>query len=247
LKFDGFLFFSISLLILVLVQPLLQREIQIILLLLTKKPNLAIGVFSLLLLPGVFIHEVSHLIMAIILRVPVRKISLIPQVNKKGKIRLGFLETAKSDILRDSLIGLAPFILGLILLGYIGMTKLGFVNFIETPDFQAIVVNLKNIPEAADFGLWFYFAFAISTTMLPSASDRQSWKFIMIVVATIMGLVLISGLGDWMAQNIFPILNQWLLSISLILIISILIHLSIYFPALIIRQLISKLTGLTVS
>jgi hypothetical protein len=246
LKFDGFIFFSISLLILVLAQKLLQREIQIILLLLTKNPNLAIGIFSLLLLPGVFIHEVSHLLMAIVLRVPVRKISLIPQVNKKGNIRLGYVETTKSDFLRDSLIGLAPFITGLLILTYIGTKKLGLVNIGEIPNFRVLLENLIYMPKTLDFGLWIYFAFAISTTMLPSESDRQSWKIIIIVIGTILGLVLVSGYGEWMTDNIYPFLNQWLLSISIILFISIIIHLIIYFPSTFIRHLISKFTGLTV-
>ena len=98
LDFDGFVFFAISLLVLIVIQRLLQKEIQIVLLLITGSPNLAIGIFSILLLPGVFIHELSHLMMSILLRVPVLKLSLVPEVTKKGRIRLGFVQTAKTDV-----------------------------------------------------------------------------------------------------------------------------------------------------
>ncbi len=250
MKFDGFIFFVCSLLILILVQRLLQREIQIIFLLITRKPNVAMGLFSFLLLPGVFIHEVSHLIMAIILGVPVRKISLLPDVSKQGKIRLGFVQTSKSDVFRDSLIGLAPFIIGLICVGLIGENQLGFRDLItffyegNGKNFLLAFRNLRNVP---DFGLWLYLAFAISTTMIPSESDRQSWKLIILGIALILSLVLIAGLGDWMVNNIYPNINQWLFSISFILAGSVLVHIIILVPTWIFRQVLLRILGLRIN
>ncbi|MBE0687262.1 MAG: hypothetical protein IH585_14825 [Anaerolineaceae bacterium] len=247
MKFDGFIFFTVSILVLIFAQRLLQREIQIILLLLTRKPNLAIGIFSILLLPGVFIHEISHLFMAIILRVPVKKISLLPEVTKQGKIRLGFVQTAKSDVVRDSLIGLAPFIIGLFIVAYIGTQKLGFTTLVGTTfeaNLSTFLIALKNLPNMTDFGLWFYFAFAISTTMVPSEADRQSWKIIILVIFIILAVVFISGLGGWMVDRIYPVINKWLFSISFVLVVSVLVHLLIFIPAWILRQVIFKMAGL---
>ena len=247
MKFDGFIFFTVSILVLIFAQRLLQREIQIILLLLTRRPNLAIGIFSILLLPGVFIHEISHLIMAFILRVPVRKISLLPEVTKQGKIRLGFVQTVKSDVARDSLIGLAPFIIGLLIVSFIGTQKLGFTALMDTTyksNLSAFLDAFKTLPQMTDFGLWFYFAFAISTTMIPSEADRQSWKIIILVISIILAVVIISGLGGWMVDNIYPVINQWILSVSFVLILSVLIHLLIFVPICILRQVIFKLVGL---
>lgn len=247
MKFDGFIFFLVSILALIFAQRLLQREIQIILLLLTRKPTLAIGIFSILLLPGVFIHEISHLLMAIILRVPVRKISLLPEVTKQGKIRLGFVQTAKSDVVRDSLIGLAPFIIGLFLVAYIGIQKLEFTALVGATyeaNISEFLISLKNFPEMTDFGLWFYLAFAISTTMIPSEADRQSWKIILLLMIIILAVVIISGLGSWMIDNIYPVINKWLLSISFLLMVSILVHLLIFIPIWILRLVIFRLAGL---
>ena len=41
-------------------QRWLHREIQILFLLLTRKPVIALGLFSLLFFPGVLLHELSH-------------------------------------------------------------------------------------------------------------------------------------------------------------------------------------------
>lgn len=247
MKFDGFIIFTVSILVLILTQRMLQREIQIILLLLTRKPNLAIGIFSIILLPGVFIHEFSHLLMAIILRVPVRKISLLPEVTKHGKIKLGFVQTAKSDVIRDSLIGLAPLIIGLFMVAYIGTQKLGFTALMDTTyeaNLNSFLISLKNLPKMTDFGLWFYFAFAISTTMIPSEADRQSWKIIILVILIILAVVIISGLGGWMVDHIYPAINKWLLSISFVLMVSVLVHLLIFLPTWILRAVIFRITGL---
>lgn len=228
-------------------QRLLQREIQIILLFLTRKPNLAIGIFSILLLPGVFLHEISHLLMALILRVPVRKISLLPEVTKQGKIRLGYVQTQKSDVLRDSLIGLAPFIVGLFLVAFIGSQKLGFSNEVGATfdsNLNALLISIRDLPKMTDFILWFYFAFAISTTMIPSEADRQSWKIIILVLSLILAIVIISGLGVWMMENIYPVLNQWLLTISFVMMMSIFIHVLLFIPAWLFRLAIFKLAGL---
>ncbi len=250
MKFDGFIFFTLSILILIFFQRLLQREIQIILLFFTRRPNLAIGIFSILLLPGVFLHEISHLLMAIILRVPVKKISLLPEVNKKGKIRLGYVQTLKTDIVRDSLIGLAPLVLGLIMVAFIGTCKLGLTNLVGVTyeaNLNAFWVSLRNLPKMIDFSLWLYLAFAISTTMIPSEADRQSWKIIILVMSIILALVFISGMGGWMVENMYPILNRWLISISFVIMVSVCVHILIFIPTLIFRLGIFKLAGLKIA
>ena len=247
MDFDGFILFSISLLALIIAQRLLQRELQIILLLITRRPNLAIGIFSIILLPGVFIHEISHLLMAILLGVPVKKISLLPEVSKQGRIRLGFVQTSKTDVIRDSLIGLAPFILGLIIVGFIGAAKLGLPDLIQpiyAGYFNAFFSKIINLRNVTDFGLWIYLAFAISTTMIPSESDRQSWKVILLGLLIILLIVLISGIGNWMLNTLYVGFNTWLISISIILVGSVLVHLFIYVPAWIIRQILLKFSGM---
>src|SRR5512140_2833127 len=106
-SFDGFFWLLASLAILLILQRSLHREIQAILLLITRNPNITIGVFSLLFLPGVFLHELSHFILAKLLGVRTGKFSLLPQVLPDGRVQLGYVEAASADIVRDSLVGVA--------------------------------------------------------------------------------------------------------------------------------------------
>lgn len=71
-----------------------------------------------LFLPGTFIHELSHFLMAKILFVPVGKFNLIPKTIN-NEFQLGSVTIAKTDLVRGTLIGLAPFLVGSFLLIYL--------------------------------------------------------------------------------------------------------------------------------
>ncbi len=232
-----------------MVQRLLHREIQTIFLLLTRNAKVALALFSLILFPGVFLHEFSHWLMAVVLRVPVKRVSLLPETQKNGRLRLGFVETKATDVVRDSLIGLAPFISGCLALTFIG-SKLALFDLIKAllignlPLFSGY---LSHLPQQTDFGIWFYLAFSISSTMLPSSADRESWRMILLGAALILGVVVVAGFGDWMLINLAPKFNVWLYSVSLILASSVLIHCMLLLPSGFLRIIIAKLMGLEVT
>ncbi|HXD10703.1 MAG TPA: hypothetical protein VN653_11620, partial [Anaerolineales bacterium] len=120
----GFFWFVLMLVPLILLQRLLHREIQAVFLILTRSAQLTMGIFQFIFLPGVFLHEASHFLMAKILRVPTGRFSILPQPLSDGRLRLGYVETARSDIIRDSLIGAAPLIFGTIFVAYIAINRL---------------------------------------------------------------------------------------------------------------------------
>lgn len=248
-SFSGYLLSVLFLVLLITVQRLLHRELQTVLLLITRSPKLALGIFSLLLFPGVLLHEFSHWVMAKILGVGVKRFSILPQTQKNGRLRMGFVETQATDFVRDSLIGLAPFITASIMLSFIG-SKLSLFNLM-----QSILLNqpeqfvnlLIALPGQTDFWIWFYFAFTVSSTMLPSSSDRESWLYVLIGLAVIIGVLLLLGLGNWLVLNLVPRLNIWILSISFILGSSVLVHLILLFPLWIGRIMIAKLMGVEIS
>ncbi len=70
-------------------QRWLHREIQAVFLLLTRRAELALVLFSLLFFPGVLLHEASHYLTAFLLGVRVGGISLIPQVLPKTNTKNG--------------------------------------------------------------------------------------------------------------------------------------------------------------
>ena len=99
-------FLTIGLLVvpLLFLQRFLQREIQSIFLLITRQPEISMALFSIIFLPGVVLHEVSHYLMAILLGVRTGRFSILPKKLEGGRIRLGYVETVSTDFVRDALV-----------------------------------------------------------------------------------------------------------------------------------------------
>ena len=230
-------------------QRWLHREIQWVFLLITRSPAVALGLFSLLFFPGVLLHELSHFLMARLLGVRTGKFSLLPSLVEDGKLRLGYVETAETDLLRDALIGTAPLISGGAAVAYLGISRLSLVPlaaFIGQSDWQGLWGALVALPNQADFWLWFYLAFAISSTMLPSASDRRAWMPIILVVLVLVGITLLLGAGPWMLENLAPWFDRAMRSLATIFGVSLSLHLVLLLPFRLLRGLISQLTGMRI-
>jgi len=247
--FDGFLFFAGSLVIFITVQRWLYRELQAIFLLITRQANTALGIFSLLLFPGVFLHELSHFVMAKILLVRTGRFSLIPKALANGKIRMGYVETAATDPIRDTLIGAAPLISGVAVVTILGMKPLGILPLTEllfSGSWGNFWPEVMQLPARPDFWLWFYLAFAVSSTMLPSSADRRAWWSIGLFVLLAFALAIIPGTSAWMLENLAPLVTRGLRALAVVFAASGLIHLVLVLPAILIRIVISRMTGLRV-
>lgn len=241
MQFSGFLWFVLTLLPLVFLQRLLHREIQSVILLITRNPQLTIGLFSVLFFPGVFLHELSHLLMAKILGVHTRGFSLIPQPLSDGRLQMGYVETEKTDILRDSLIGLAPLIAGTLFVAYAGIHKMQLHtlwNVLRDGQVDLFWMGLGLLPEIPDFYLWFYLTFAVASTMLPSASDRLSWLPFGLWVAVLLTLAIFSGAGEWMLANLAPFLDDLLSSVALLFGLSNILHAVLLLPFFVFHRLL---------
>jgi len=59
--------------------------------------------------------------MAKVLRVRTGRFSIFPQSLPDGRLQLGYVETARSDVVRDSLIGAAPLIVGTLVIAYLAV------------------------------------------------------------------------------------------------------------------------------
>jgi hypothetical protein len=247
--FRGILFFITSLLFFLVIQRWLHREMQALFLLLVRRADLAFGLFALVFFPGVLLHEFSHFVMAKILRVPTGRFSLIPQLQNDGILRLGFVETAHVDIVREALIGVAPLVSGIAAISWIGMTRLQLMPLVDqvfSGQFGAARAGMTGLSQATDFWVWFYLCFAVSSTMFPSASDRHGWAPLGVGVLILGGVAWFVGAGPWMAENLWPSLNQGFYFLSLILAISLLVHFILLIPIALLRLLLGKITGLQV-
>src|SRR5919106_1402887 len=163
-QISGLIWFLFMLAPLILLQRLLHREIQAVFLILTRDPRLTMGLFSMIFLPGVFLHELSHFLMAKLLFIRTGKFSLFPQALPDGRLQLGYVETARSDVVRDSLVGAAPLIVGTLFVAYVAVYHLQLRVLWEVfrnGQFNLLWMGVRALPQVADFYLWFYLSFAV--------------------------------------------------------------------------------------
>jgi hypothetical protein len=242
MQFTGLLWFALMLVPLVYLQRLLHREIQIVLFLVTRNKPLTIALFSMLFFPGVFLHELSHFLMAKLLRVRTGKFSLIPQSLETGHLQLGYVETERTDILRDSLIGLSPIVAGTLFVAYAGVIQLrldALWHVLSNGQIKLFLMGLELLPNVPDFFLWFYLTFAVSSTMLPSESDRHAWLPLGLWIAALLAIALISGAGTWMLDNLAPIFDPLLRSVALLFALSNIVHVILLIPFYSLRRVIA--------
>lgn len=118
-----------------------------------KNPTKVSWVLGLILLPGTFFHELTHLLIAELLMVRSFNLSLLPKFSN-GQICLGEVTIEKRYGLRRFLIGIAPTIIGL------------------------LIISLLTFKSFEKQGLWYmvfyyYLLFEISQTMFSSTKDLE--------------------------------------------------------------------------
>ncbi len=186
-----------------LMQRWINRHLQGLGLLLTGDSDSAVMVYFVALLPGIALHELSHWLVAVLLRVPVGKLSLWPKKKRRGQVRLGSVSVGAADAVRASLIGVAPLAVGSLVILLVGQLALGVgelgrvLLYGAWGDLWRQLVAYWRVP---DFALWLYLIFAVANAMLPSESDRAAWPMMGLYVAGVAGvLVLVGGLPSVMA------------------------------------------------
>jgi hypothetical protein len=246
---DG-LWWTLGLLLpLVILQRSLHRQIQGIFLLSTRRPDLTVVLFALLFLPGVLLHESSHYLMALLLRVRTGAFSLLPRRLQDGRLQLGYVETAPAGPVREALIGVAPLLAGGLFVAYAGARQMGLTSVWEAAlssaesGGEAFVSALASLPYRPDFWLWFYLTFTVSSTMLPSSSDRRGWLPVALIAILLLGVSLLVGAGPWLAAEVAPFLNRLLQAGAVVLAISVAVHTVLLPPLYLIRRLLSRFTG----
>lgn len=248
--FNGIAWLSLLLLGLAILQRRVHFEFQAIFLLLTKRIDLSILLFSIVFLPGVLLHEISHYLTAKLLKVPTGRFSVLPRPLPEGKLQLGYVETYKTDVFRDALIGFAPLVTGMTVIALISYFQFEIIpstDTIKIASMNIILDTIFRVYSQSDFWLWFYFIFVISSTMYPSASDRRSWLSMFILLFVILLFFILLGAGKWMIDVLIPGFNEILLGLSIILGISALIHVVFLIPSWLIRLIITRATGLRVA
>lgn len=145
---------------------------------------LSINPLSFLFLPGVIIHELSHMLIAVILLVPVGDMEFTPKKGQSG-LKLGSIEIAKTDPIRRSIIGFAPVLVGLMIV--IGIVYLFSANILFFQDKDSYILGAAFLTIA-------YLLFAISNTMFSSRADMEGTVEIIVTLLIIALLLYLLGL-----------------------------------------------------
>jgi hypothetical protein len=249
IRFDGILWLLLTLGPLILLQRALHHAIQTVFLLITRRPDITVALFSLLFFPGVLLHEGSHFLMAKVLGVPTGRVSFIPESMKGNRLRLGFVETASTDIIRDALIGTAPLLAGGLFVAYAGILHLNLLSVWDgfaSGGMDGALDALTSSLAVQDFWLWFYLTVTVSSTMFPSLSDRRAWLPVSLILALIYGLGLLFGAGPWMSENLLPVLNNALRGVAIVFAISTGVHLVVLIPTWLISKILARVMGVKV-
>lgn len=181
--------------------------IQEIVYLSTGSDSLAMVILFLIYLPGILVHEASHWLVARILGLKTSRFRVWPKYTR-NTIGLGSVTVSSGGVVWDSLVGLAPLLIGSALIVLIGeqvfdTQTLAFawrtgrlrdgLNF--------VVTGLAQNPDSL---LWSYLLFAIANAMMPSASDRAPLKSLGIYIVLI-GAVFV--LIDQSGRNVLLLLD----------------------------------------
>ncbi len=160
-------------------QRWLHKHIQGFTYLLTEDPGCALRALFVLLLPGVLLHEASHWMVANLLGVKTGKVS-IGLARARGKqMSLGSVNVERTDLLRESLIGTAPFAFGLaaiILIAGFGFGLWANGTLAPRQILDRVLSTLNDWPA----WVYLYLIFAVSTCMIPSESDREPWGLLIL-------------------------------------------------------------------
>jgi hypothetical protein len=152
--------------------------------------SVAVSLTTFLLFPGTVIHELSHLFIAEILGVKTGKLDLAPESIEEEKIRVGSVELTKTDPFRRSVIGLAPFFIGVIAL--FGLSSI-LPNLWKETTIAFQNNTLFSSPSPYFVLLTSYVIFAISNTMFASKEDMKGVVPLAIVLVILGGAIYMAG------------------------------------------------------
>lgn len=222
-------------------QPRLHKEVQILFMLVTRSQQLTVLFFSLIFLPGVFLHEVSHYLMAKLLRVRTGHFSILPQTKEAGRLQLGYVEVAHSDPLRASLIGAAPLLTGMAAVAYIGFFQL-MLDQVWAAGVQGgmgdALTAFFAVFDRPDVWLWLYLALAVSSTMFPSASDRKSWIWVAGIGLGVVFILVVAGAGSWLLETTGPGLSRAFFAAAVVFGMASGLHLLLLLPLILLRRVL---------
>lgn len=233
-------------LILLLLLAWLSRQIsiylQIAIYLLTRSHHAAtLGLFV-AFLPGVILHESAHWLAAKLLGLKTGKFRIWPKLRGKT-IGLGSVSVESKGAFVDSLVGLAPLLAGSLLVGLIGQQIFNardMTALVARGEWMAASAVFRAALSAPDGALWAYLLFTIANAMMPSSSDRQPLKPVLIYAGVAVAGYLVLGMPLDPITAALSHIAPGLRSLTSALFFTILLDLLILIPLYLIRLLVQR-------
>jgi hypothetical protein len=210
---------------------------------------MAMILYSIIMLPGVALHEFSHWAMATILMTRTGRFSIFPQRLPDGTLRLGYVETERTDMFREALIGAAPLIVATLVILAIAFGPLNVAPMstaLAVGDLGGVLEGLVAVTRVPDAWLWLYLLFAVSNSMMPSASDRRAWLPVLAVVAIVVGVLVYAGFSSVLLNVATGPLEAVIRALASAFTITVILDVFCLPPLLLLERGLSRLTGLKV-
>lgn len=103
--------FIVELFFLFLLSRGISTSVSSILYKLSKSQSFTVSGLAVLFLPGTVVHELSHILVAGVLMVPVGEMEFMPQIHG-NEVKLGSAQIGLTDPFRRAIIGMAPLLVG---------------------------------------------------------------------------------------------------------------------------------------
>lgn len=199
------------------------QELYILLVHIFRNNHIAMIVLALLFYPGTVIHELSHFLMAVLLRLRVHEINLLPQ--KEGHyLKLGYVLFERKDAVRGLIVGIAPFLSGIALLWW-----LYNINFFVSG--SVITQLIKS-----------YLTFILTSTMFSSKQDLVDIMYIVpfVIITVFVALYWNINLLNYIVTiSHLEAVNNFMYAVTINSAISLLIHIVTILICFSIRRILS--------
>lgn len=182
-------------------------------------------VWSIIFLPGTIIHEVSHFLVAAFTGARTGRIEIFPEYLEedvkggKNSVTLGYVQTQTLNPIQGFLVGVAPFVSGIILLVY--LTSL-IQDAYLAQNYRRIIIEG-------------YFFFTIANSFFPSWSDIK--QALPLVVISLVALAAAWLLGFQVLYSLSPEVNLLIDSLTVSITASVGINLVLIAILMIINKL----------
>ena len=233
-------FFLIVFALTILLQQWLHRHIQGFALALTGNPGCAVRLLFYLLLPGVVLHEASHYVAAKLLLVRTNGIGI--GSTRKKRVSLGSVNIERTDPIRESLVGVAPFVIGLTAIWLI----VGW-GFSMWPNSGLTIAQM--LERVRDYGndwttwLDLYLVFAVSTAMIPSESDREPWGPVITIFGLGVAILFLLGWTPRVPQDYVALARQLLDALTFALGIAAVVNGAVAIVLWLLERTVERISG----